>query len=94
MHWVDLNNDKQPELVTGKRYRAHNGNDPGANDDFGLYYYNWNGDSFTKNIISYGPAGEGVGTGIYFSVADLNGSGRPDIIVAGKQGLYIFYNEG
>ena len=94
MRWVDLNNDGQPELLTGKRYRAHNGNDPGANDDFGLYYYSWNGDSFTKNIISYGPLGEGVGTGIFFSVADLRGTGRPDIIVAGKQGLYIFYNEG
>ena len=94
MQWVDLNKDGQPELVTGKRYRAHNGNDPGANDNLGLYYYTWNGESFTKNIISYGPLGEGVGTGIYFSIADLRGTGRPDIIVAGKQGLYIFYNEG
>lgn len=94
MQWVDLNKDGQPELVTGKRYRAHNGNDPGANDHLGLYYYTWNGESFTKNIISYGPLGEGVGTGIYFSIADLRGTGRPDIIVAGKQGLYVFFNEG
>jgi hypothetical protein len=94
MQWVDLNNDGQPELVTGKRYRAHNGNDPGADDHLGLYYYSWNGQGFTKNIISYGPLGEGVGTGIFFSVADLRGSGRKDIIVAGKQGLYVFYNEG
>lgn len=94
MQWVDLNNDGQPKLITGKRYRAHNGNDPGSNDNIGLYYYNWNGDSFTKNIISYGPLGEGVGTGIYFSIADLRGTGRPDIIVAGKQGLYVFFNEG
>lgn len=94
MQWVDLNNDGQPELVTGKRYRAHNGGDPGANDHLGLYYYSWNGQGFTKNIISYGPLGEGVGTGIFFSVADLRGSGRPDIIVAGKQGLFVFFNEG
>ena len=94
MQWVDLNNDGQPELVTGKRYRAHNGKDPGADDPLGLYYYSWNGQGFTKNIISYGPLGEGVGTGIFFSVADLRGSGRPDIIVAGKQGLYVFFNEG
>lgn len=94
MQWVDLDKDGQPELVTGKRYRAHNGGDPGANDHLGLYYYSWNGQGFTKNIISYGPAGEGVGTGIFFSVADLRGTGRPDIIVAGKQGLYVFFNEG
>lgn len=94
MQWVDITNDGQPELITGKRYRAHNGNDPGAADPLGLYYYSWNGESFTKNVISYGPLGEGVGTGIYLSVADLRGSGRPDIIVAGKQGLYLFFNEG
>lgn len=94
MQWVDITNDGQPELITGKRYRAHNGKDPGADDNLGLYYYSWNGESFTKNSISYGPLGEGVGTGIYFSIADLRGSGRPDIIVAGKQGLYIFFNEG
>jgi hypothetical protein len=94
MQWVDLDKDGQPELVTGKRYRAHNGKDPGADDHLGLYYYSWTGQGFTKNIISYGPAGEGVGTGIFFSVADLRGSGRQDIIVAGKQGLYVFFNEG
>jgi hypothetical protein len=94
MQWVDLNKDGQPELVTGKRYRAHNGKDPGADDPLGLYYYSWNGAGFTKNIISYGPLGEGVGTGIFFSVADLRGNGRPDIVVAGKQGLYVFFNEG
>ncbi|MGV3586111.1 MAG: FG-GAP repeat domain-containing protein [Adhaeribacter sp.] len=94
MQWVDITGDGQPELVTGKRYRAHNGKDPGADDNLGLYYYTWNGESFTKNVISYGPLGEGVGTGIFFSVADLRGTGRKDIIVAGKQGLYIFYNEG
>ena len=94
MRWVDLDNDGQPELVTGKRYRAHNGKDPGADDHLGLYYYSWNGQSFTKNVISYGPLGEGVGTGIFLDVADLRGSGRRDIIVAGKQGLYVFFNEG
>jgi hypothetical protein len=94
MQWIDLDGDGEPELITGKRYRAHNGNDPGANDPAGIYYYKWNGESFTKQIISYGPFGEGKGAGIYFSVSDLTGSGRKDIIVAGKDGLYIFYNKG
>jgi hypothetical protein len=94
MEWVDIDNDGEMELVTGKRYRAHNGNDPGADDHLGIYYFKWNGESFTKNIISYGPFGEGKGAGLYFSVADLNGSGWKDIIVAGKDGLCVFYNEG
>jgi len=94
MQWVDLDGDGQEELITGKRYRAHNGNDPGGDDPVGIYYYRWNGEGFTKQIISYGPFGEGKGLGIYFSVTDLTGSGRKDIIVAGKDGLYVFYNQG
>ena len=94
MEWEDIDGDGEPELITGKRYRAHNGDDPGANDPFGLYYFKWNGESFTKNIISYGPVDQGKGAGIYFSIADLRNSGRKDIIVAGKDGLYIFFNDG
>ena len=52
------------------------------------------GESFTKNVISYGTFGIGKGTGIYFSIADLHNTGRKDIIVAGKDGLYVFFNEG
>ncbi|MCE7054320.1 VCBS repeat-containing protein [Algoriphagus sp. AGSA1] len=94
MEWVDIDNDGQNELVTGKRYRAHNGKDPGGKDYAGLYYFKWNGESFTKNIISYGPLGEGKGSGLYFSIADLNEDGWKDIVVAGKDGLVVFENLG
>jgi len=93
MQWTDLDDDGQNELITGKRYRAHNGRDPGSNDPLGIYYFKWNGESFTKQIISYGPFGEGKGVGLGFSISDLTGSGRKDIIVAGKDGLYVFYNK-
>ena len=94
MKWIDLDGDGKEELITGKRYRAHNDNDAGANDPVGIYYYKWNGEAFTKQIISYGEYGDGKGTGLYFNTADLTGSGRNDIIVAGKDGLFIFYNKG
>ncbi len=94
MEWVDIDNDGKEELVTGKRYRAHNDKDAGAHDYVGLYYFKWNGESFTKQVISYGPFGEGKGAGLYFSIAALTPSGRKDIIVAGKDGLCIFYNNG
>ena len=93
MEWADIDNDGQMELITGKRYRAHNGRDPGDNDSPGLYYFKWNGESFTKNIISYGPFGVGKGAGIFLSIADLHKTGRKDIIVAGKDGLCVFFNE-
>ena len=93
MEWADIDNDGQMELITGKRYRAHNGRDPGSNDPIELCYFKWNGESFTKNVISCGPFGVGKGTGIYFSIADLHNSGRKDIVVAGKDGLFVFFNE-
>ena len=91
---ADIDNDGELELITGKRYRAHCGNDPGEYDDYGLYYFKWNGESFSKQVISYGEGRVGKGTGIFFQVADLRGIGRLDIIVAGKDGLYVFFNEG
>ena len=94
MHWVDIDGDGACELVTGKRYRAHCGNDPGAYDDIGIYYFKWNGDSFSKQVIDYGPPGSGAGCGIFFSIADINGNGRLDIIAPGKDGLHFFENLG
>lgn len=91
---VDLDNDGVPELVTGKRYRAHNDGDPGAFDPLGLYYYKIVGGTFEKHVIDYGPAGESSGAGIYFWVQDMTGNGYPDIVAPGKDGLYVFENRG
>lgn len=96
MEWVDITGDGRPELLTGKRYRAHNDGDPGADDPVGLYYFAWDKaqKQFVKHDIAYGQAGVGKGTGIYFAVADLRKTGRKDIVVAGKDGLAVFFNEG
>jgi len=94
MQWVDIDGDRACELVTGKRYRAHNGHDPGEFDDIGIYYFKWTGEGFVKQVIDYGPTRVGTGCGIHFAVADLRGSGRLDIVAPGKDGLYVFYNEG
>lgn len=94
LQWLDVDGDGDCELVTGMRYRAHCGNDPGANDDIGIYYFKWNGESFTKNVIDHGSARVGTGVGIHFACADLSGNGYPDIVAPGKDGLYLFTNEG
>ena len=93
MEWEDLDGDGQGELITGKRYKAHNGKDPGGYDPVGLYYFRWTGDHFSKQVVDYGAYGEGKGTGVYFCVSDLDYDARKDIVVAGKDGLTIYYNK-
>ena len=94
MMWVDIDGDGKPELVTGKRHRAHCGNEPGEWDDYGIYYFKWAGESFAKQVVTYAQFGEAKGVGIHFAVADLRGSGRLDIVAPGKDGLCVFFNEG
>lgn len=94
LQWADIDGDGLPELITGKRHRAHCGHEDGERDDLGIYYFKWNGESFSKQVIAYGPQGEGAGCGIYFWLADLRGTGLLDIVAPGKDGLHVFYNEG
>ena len=94
MQLADIDNDGELELVTGKRYRAHQGHDPGADDPIGLYYYKINGGNFERVTLDYGPAGEASGAGIYLWIADLDGNGWKDIVAPGKDGLYVFRNKG
>jgi hypothetical protein len=94
LQWADIDGDGKPELVTGKRFRAHNDGDPGAYDDVGIYYFKWTGEGFAKQVIAYGPEGVGAGCGIHFFLADLRGTGRLDVVAPGKDGLHVFFNEG
>jgi VCBS repeat protein len=94
MQLLDIDNDGAVELVTGKRYHAHNGSDPGGDDPVGLYYFEINGGNFVRHTIDYGPAGTASGAGIYFWAEDLDGNGWKDIIAPGKEGLYLFKNLG
>jgi hypothetical protein len=94
MQLVDLDGDGRLELVTGKRYYAHNGHDPGAEDPVFVRYFRLDGKgTFTAHTIDYGPAGQASGVGIYFWVEDLTGDGRPDIVAPGKEGLYLFRSQ-
>tara|TARA_R110002096_G_scaffold327737_3_gene521869 strand:- start:883 stop:2097 length:1215 start_codon:yes stop_codon:yes gene_type:complete len=96
MAWADVDNDGKPELITGKRYYGHSGKDFGAHDETTVQYYDWNSETgvWTKNIISTAPAGEGPGIGLQIRAVDLDENGWLDIIVPGKSGTHIIWNEG
>jgi hypothetical protein len=90
--WADLDKDGQPELITGKRYYAHNGGDPGGKDMPLLVYYKWDAKSgkFSRHDIQRGE----VGCGLQVRVADIDLNGWADIAVAGKSGTYVILNQG
>jgi hypothetical protein len=88
---ADMDNDGDMDLVSGKRFMAHGGSDPGAADPLGLYWYElergpspqWN-----RHVISYG---EGVGSAMYIPVADMDADGDLDIVVTGKKGGPFYF---
>ena len=92
---VDLNGDGRMEFVTGKRFMAHNGRDPGEREPLGIYWYEYrkaaDGKSveWVKHVLDYSTR---TGGGMQIRVADLDGDGDLDIVTPGKSGLFWFEN--
>jgi len=84
---ADLDGDGVDELITGKRYFAHNGSDPGGTESPCLYYFRWDAaaGNFVRHVIDEGR----VGCGLQIVTTDLNGDGKIDVAVAGKSGTYV-----
>ena len=82
------------ELIAGKCIWAHDGGDPGAAEPPAVYYYTWNRATlkFTRHTIA--APGEGIALGRQFSVTDLNGDGRPDLLAPSKHSFWVLFNHG
>jgi hypothetical protein len=88
---VDIDGDGEPELLAGKRYRGHNGNDPGSYDPLVIYYYKI--DQKTGKFTRYPISTNGTAAaGTQFITEDLDGDGDVDIAVAGKTGVHLLEN--
>lgn len=92
LHLADLTGDGQPELITGKRYFAHNGGDKGAKEPIEIVYFDIDRktSTFTRHLIHQGRAG----IGLQIRSGDIDGNGHVDIAVAGKSGTHILFNQG
>ncbi|MBT5017720.1 MAG: DUF1080 domain-containing protein [Planctomicrobium sp.] len=89
---ADINGDGLPDFVTGKRYWAHGGHDPGGDQPAVVYWYELQRENgkpvWTKHQID-----DNSGIGTQFDVADINGDGLLDIATSNKKGTFLFIQE-
>jgi len=105
---VDLNGDGRLDFVTGKRFMAHNGSDPGEREPLGVYWYEFRSVPASAPNDQSGAAarqavqvewirhlidfGGRMGGGMQIPVVDLDGDGDLDVVCAGKSGLFLAEN--
>ncbi|MEM7373175.1 MAG: VCBS repeat-containing protein [Bacteroidota bacterium] len=91
--FADLNGDGQPELVTGKRYFAHNSKDPGGLEPAVLYWISFQAGENGGVDWELHKIDDDSGVGVDTVIEDVNGDGKPDLVNANKKGVICFFQE-
>ncbi len=86
----DFTGNGLPDAVTGKRFLAHPpGVDPGDDEPSKLLLYTVertdDGPRWTRHVID-----DDSGVGTQLELADVNGDGLMDIVVANKKGIFYY----
>jgi len=88
---ADINGDGTPDLITGKRFMAHNGSDPDAFGKLGVYWYELQRSSSPKWIKHEISFDQGIGSGVNLCALDLDQDGDVDVVVTGKWGGPVWF---
>ncbi|NNE93866.1 MAG: VCBS repeat-containing protein, partial [Verrucomicrobiales bacterium] len=89
--WIDLDEDGISEFVCGKRYYAHDGKDPGAEDIKTIHRYQFDVEAgmWRRGTIS---KSDSIGFGLGPAAGDVDGDGDIDLVCPGRSGLYWLEN--
>ena len=97
-HAISMIDWKKPgatAFITGKRFMAHNGGDPGEREPLGIYWYELIQPSkgakleWARHVIEYSTR---TGAGMQIAIDDFDRDGDVDFAVGGKSGLFLFEN--
>lgn len=95
MEFADVDGDGQRDIITGKRFFAHNGADPGGRDPVLMYWYE------IRRVKGQQPkfipheivAGRDSGVGTQFVAQDFDGDGDLDIALSNKKGVNVLIQQ-
>jgi len=86
---ADMNGDGIQDIVTGKRYFAHMGRDPGSSEAALVCWYEIRRPEEGKVEFVRHTIDDDSGIGTQFEVVDMNGDGRLDVVTSNKKGVHL-----